>query len=96
MKQFSFTRTNMKMLVLVQLLLASTISVSAQDFGADPDKCKENLSLYREYYKQKNYQDALIGWRWVFANCASSTKNIVINGPKIIEHQIEKTTRRSC
>ena len=93
MKQFSFTRTNMNMLLLVQLLLVGTISASAQDFGVDPDKCKENLSLYREYYKQKNYQDALIGWRWVFTNCPSSTKNIVINGPKIVEHQIEKNKK---
>ena len=90
MRQFSFTRTNLKMLVLVQLLLVGTLGASAQDFGADPDKCKENLSLYREYYKQKNYQDALIGWRWVFANCPASTKNIVINGPNIIEFQMKK------
>ncbi|MFT5019016.1 MAG: tetratricopeptide (TPR) repeat protein [Polaribacter sp.] len=90
MKQFSFTRTNMRMLVLVQLLLAGTLGASAQDFGADPDKCKENLSLYREYYKQKNYEDALPGWRWVFANCPSSSKNIVINGPKVIAFQINK------
>lgn len=92
MKNNSFTLTNITMLVAVQLLLASTFGAMAQDdqFGADPDKCKENISLYREYYKQKNYQDALMGWRWAFANCPKATKNIVINGPNIIEHQIEK------
>ncbi|MGB0916942.1 MAG: hypothetical protein ACPGU4_05075 [Flavobacteriales bacterium] len=80
----------MKMLVLVQMLLVGTLGATAQDFGADPDKCKENLSLYREYYKQKNYQDALPGWRWAFANCPKSSKNIIINGPKIITFQIDK------
>lgn len=93
MKQFSFTRSNIKMLVLVQLLLAGSFSIGfAQDdkFGSDPDMCKQNLSLYREYYKQKNYQDAIMGWRWVFANCPAASKNIVINGPKIIQHQIKK------
>ena len=92
MKQTSFTLTNITMLVAVQLLLVSTFGAMAQDdkFGADPDKCKESISLYREYYKQKNYQDAMMGWRWAFANCPMATKNIVINGPKIIEHQIEK------
>jgi len=92
MKNFSSTLTNISMLVAVQLLLVSTFDAKAQDdqFGADPDKCKESVSLYREYYKQKNYQDALMGWRWAFANCPKATKNIVINGPKIIEFQIEK------
>lgn len=92
MKQTSFTLTNIAMLVAVQLLLVFSFEATAQDdkFGADPDKCKESISLYREYYKQKNYQDALMGWRWAFANCPLATKNIVINGPKIIEFQIEK------
>lgn len=93
MKQFSFTRSKIKSLVLVQLLLVGTFGAGfAQDdkFGADPDLCKQNLSLYREYYKQKNYEDALLGWRWVFANCPASSKNIVINGPRIVEHQVKK------
>jgi hypothetical protein len=92
MKNFSSTLNNISMLVAVQLLLLSTFGAVAQDdkFGADPDKCKENISLYREYYKQKNYADAILGWRWAFANCPAATKNIVINGPKIIEFQIEK------
>ena len=92
MKRYSSTLTNMSMLVLVQLILLGSFSAMAQDdkFGSDPDKCKENVSLYREYYKQKNYEDAILGWRWAFANCPAATKNIVINGPKIIKHQIEK------
>lgn len=92
MKQFSSTLTNISLLVLVQLVLLGTFNATAQDdkFGSDPDKCKENISLYREYYKQKNYADAIMGWRWAFANCPAATKNIVINGPKIIEFQIEK------
>jgi tetratricopeptide (TPR) repeat protein len=92
MKNNSSTLTNITMLVLVQLLLVGTMNGFAQDekFGDDPDKCKENISLYREYYKQKNYQDALPGWRWSFFNCPLATKNIVINGPTIIEHFIKK------
>ena len=31
-------------------------------FGLDENACKENLSLFREYYKQKNYKDALKPW----------------------------------
>ncbi len=92
MKKNSFTLANISMLVLVQLVLMGTMNSFAQDdkFGTDPDKCRESVSLYREYYKQKNYDDALPGWRWAFKNCPTATKNIVINGPKIIQHQIEK------
>ncbi|MCB9185127.1 MAG: hypothetical protein H6601_00105 [Flavobacteriales bacterium] len=91
MKKTGFTLTNISMLVVVQLLLLNSFNTFAQeDFGDDPDKCKESISLYREYYKQKNYQDAILGWRWAFAHCPKATKNIVINGPTIIEFQIEK------
>ena len=56
MKQNSTTLSNIFKLVLVQLILVGTMNGYAQDdkFGSDPDKCKENVSLYREYYKQKN------------------------------------------
>ncbi len=92
MKKNSFTLTNISMLVLVQLMLMGTMKGFAQDekFGDNPDKCKENLSLYREYYKQKNYADAMVGWRWAFFNCPESTKNIVINGTTLIEAKIKE------
>lgn len=93
MKKTGFTLTNISVLVIVQLLLMGTFGY-AQDggdkFGADPDKCKECISLYREYYKQKNLDDALPGWRCAFNICPGATKNIVINGPTIIEHQVKK------
>lgn len=94
MKKTGFTLTNISMLVIVQLLLLGTLGAVAQEgddkFGSDPDKCKECISLYREYYKQKNLDDALPGWRCSFRMCPGATKNIVINGPSIIEHQIKK------
>lgn len=64
---------------------------AAEKFGSDPDKCKMNLSLYGEFYKQKNYADALVPWRWVYTNCPASSKNMYIHGVNIIEFQIKKT-----
>ena len=58
-----------KFLVLIVAILA-VFSVSAQGkYGADEQKCKENLSMFREYYKQKNYDDAYNPWRWAYVNC---------------------------
>ncbi|MCF8257965.1 MAG: hypothetical protein K9J06_10435 [Flavobacteriales bacterium] len=74
----------------VVLLSASAAQAQEEKFGDDPDKCRESISLYREYFKQKNYDDALPGWRWAFLNCPAGSKNIVINGPTLIGHFIEK------
>jgi len=85
-------RNTFKIAALVQVLFFSSFSGFAQGddkFGANPDKCKENVSLYREYFKQKNYDDAMPGWRWAFFNCPKATKNIVINGPKLMKHLIK-------
>lgn len=78
------------MLVLVSPLFGMAQEEAEENkFGDDPDKCKESVSLYREYYKQDNLKDAMMGWRWAFLNCPMATKNIVINGPKIVDHFIQ-------
>ena len=72
----------------VLLILACLISISVNSqskFGEDEISCKENLSMFREYYKQKNYLDALKPWRWAYNNCPASSGNIYKNGPKIIK-----------
>ena len=82
-----------KMMRIVLILCASIFSVfyvSGQGkFGADEQRCKENLSMFREYYKQKNYTDAYAPWMWAFNNCPESTQNIYKNGPKIIKEKIK-------
>ena len=75
--------------VLVVMVLIG-FSVNAQSkYGTDSVACIENLSLFREYYKQKNYVDALSPWRWTFNNCPKSSGNIYKNGPKIFKERIK-------
>lgn len=50
---------------------------------ADSVKCVENLSLYYEFFKQKNYKDALNGWRAACEICPKSRKSLYINGVKM-------------
>lgn len=52
-----------------------------------------NMSTYTEFYNQKNYKDAYPTWKWCFENCddrvsEKTTKNIFIQGPKILENVI--------
>jgi tetratricopeptide (TPR) repeat protein len=75
--------------VLVVIVLMG-LSVNAQTkYGTDSIACIENLSLFREYYKQKNYVDALRPWRWTFTNCPKSSGNIYKNGPKIYKERMK-------
>lgn len=88
-----------KITYLFALFMLSTrsISVYAQDeqgrndpkYGSNPDRCKMNLSLYVEFYRQKNYADAYPSWSIVFNECPKSSKNMYIHGPKIIWEKIK-------
>ncbi len=86
-------------LLLIVIVALSSFTVKAQDddkgtagkFGKDSNLCVQNLSLYREFYKQKNYKDAYTPWQWVFCNCPESSLNIMIHGPYILYDEIKNT-----
>lgn len=87
-----------KLLLIVAFALSS-FTIKAQDddkestgkYGKDSLQCVQNLSLYREFYKQKNYKDAYTPWQWVFCNCPESSLNIMIHGPYILYDEIKNT-----
>jgi len=58
--------------------------------GKDSINCIMNLSLYREFAKYKNYDDAMGPWKEVFTNCPKATKNIYIDGVKMWNTYIGK------
>ncbi len=58
--------------------------------GKDSVNCIKNLSLYREFVKYKNYNDALGPWTIVFNECPRATKNIYIDGVKILNSFIDQ------
>lgn len=78
---------------LIFLLITTTLNLHAQDdkYGDNPNECKRNLSLYKEFLKQKNYKDAYVPWNWCFNNCPQSTKNIYIDGVKLMYNKIKKS-----
>ena len=53
-------RKKITTLAMSLFLLIGMSNVYAQDkYGAEPEKCKQNLSLFHESVKGKNYVDAL-------------------------------------
>lgn len=61
-------------------------------YGTDSVNCVMHLSLYREFYKQKNFKDAMPHWRWVINNCPIATQNMYIDGAKLISAKIDELT----
>lgn len=80
------------LLIIIALLAFSGSQVIAQKtmkkYGEDSISCITHTSLYREFYKQKNYEDALPHWRWVFNNCPLVSQNVYIDGVKIMSAKI--------
>lgn len=79
-------------LILLIILLGTGYNYAQEDdkFGSDPKTCKMNLSLYKEFVRQKNYVDALEGWRVVFDTCPKATKSIYLDGAKIYKDAIKR------
>lgn len=80
---------------MMAMFLASSMMFAQEEeakFGDDPDKCRAMLSTYDQFYNQENFRDAYPAWSWCFKNCPQSTKNIYIQGPKILEYQIKNAT----
>ncbi|MBS3807593.1 MAG: hypothetical protein KGY60_08835 [Bacteroidales bacterium] len=59
--------------------------------GKDSIRCLKNLSLYVEFYKQNNYEDAVTPWTIVYNECPKATKNIYLHGEKMLTDAIENT-----
>lgn len=57
--------------------------------GEDSVRCIKNLSLYREYAKQKIYTSALPYWRIVYNECPKASLNIYIDGVNIYKTLIK-------
>ncbi len=86
-------RKNITQLLFSLFLLAGISNVYAQDkYGAEPEKCKTNLSIFYEYAKAKNYAPAYEPWTWVFDNCPKGSKNIYKYGLIIAKDRYEKAT----
>ena len=94
---FGLLKENMIKMKNIILLVISLVAVTTfaepifleRKFGSDSVECVKNISVYREFVKQKNYADAVSPWRWAYLNCPKSSKNLYIDGSKIFKHLIK-------
>lgn len=89
-----------KALLTHGLAVCLTLGMSAALFGQDDSKygdtpeqqaaCKENLSLYETYYKQKNYDDAFPFWNKACSVCPPEvSQNMYIKGINLLKRQMK-------
>ena len=96
-------KLNMKMKKLTLLFLTAvmmtigSVSLFGQGkYGADSAECIKYLSYYKEYYKQKNYDDALPNWRKAFKLCPPSAhQTMLIDGTTLMRQLISKNRTNS-
>ncbi|MBE0655652.1 MAG: tetratricopeptide repeat protein [Bacteroidales bacterium] len=55
-----------------------------------PEECLKNYSLYYEFYKHKNYTDALVPWRELFKQCPEWKESTFAYGINIYRDFLDK------
>lgn len=68
-----------------------TESTTESRWGLDSAECVKNFSLFREFYRQRNYKDSYEPWQKVLNDCPQASKNIYINGTVILNYQLRNT-----
>jgi len=84
-------------LAILTVFISATVAVgqkgvedgSKYGHGEDSIRCLTNLSLYTEFYKQNNYEDAVKPWKIVYNECPKSTKNVYLHGENMLTDAIE-------
>ena len=94
-KRLIFTLSLVTLLSAPCVLFAQPKDSRTDDpkYGATPEirqECLKNTSFYSEYYKQKNFKDAIPGWSIAYTICPQSSQNLYIRGLRIIRQSIEQ------
>jgi len=83
-------KKHLQISILILLCLLTFEDVFSQD--NTKELCREKLSEFYEYARNKDYEYAYEPWVWVLENCPKGSKNIYSYGLKIAEHRYEKAT----
>lgn len=96
---FKIDNLNNNLIMKTRILIASLMAASLSSFAQAPaqsdavkQKCAEDNSMFYNFAKQKDYQDALQPWQRIYATCPDYSKNIYKYGVDIIKWQMSKET----
>lgn len=82
---------------LSALIMAGAIDANAQGkYGKDSAECIKYLSYYKEYFKQKNYDQALPNWRKAYTICPpTANQTMLIDGTTLMRKEITRFRNNS-
>lgn len=91
----------MKKLTVIALtavmLMGSFVAKAQGKFGADSAECIKYLSYYSEYYKQKNYDEAIPNWRKAYKLCPpQSRQGLLVDGTTLVRRLITKNASNAA
>jgi tetratricopeptide (TPR) repeat protein len=84
-------KKGLKILLVAMLGMFMTNNAYTQGGQDDvPEECIKNFSLYYEFYKHKNFEDALKPWRALYRQCPEWKESTMAYGINIYRYFLEK------
>ena len=82
---------SLSILISIAALFVSGNLFAQGKWGADSAECIKYMSYYKEYYKQKAYDEATPNWRKAYSLCpATASQNMLIDGAVLMRRLISK------
>lgn len=81
-------------ILTVAAMLVGTDVFAQGKYGADSAQCITKLSFYKEYFKQKNYDESIPSWREAYRLCPpTASQNLLIDGTTLLRRLITKNAK---
>ena len=80
----------------VLMIMGGDVLSAQGKYGADSAECIKYLSYYQEYFKQKNYDEAIPHWRKAFALCPpTANQTMLVNGAVMYRNLIKENSKNA-
>ena len=76
------------LLATIAVVLGGNIARAQGKYGADSAECIKYLSYYDQYYKQKNYNDAIPNWRKAYKLCPPQARQSIFTDGTVLVRRL--------
>ena len=81
-------------IAMIVMALSSTSVFAQGKYGADSANCIKYLSFYKDYFKQKSYNEALPNWREAFKRCPpTANQTMLVAGTTLMRKLISQNSK---
>ena len=81
-------------IAMIVMALSSTSVFAQGKYGADSANCIKDLSFYKDYFKQKSYNEALPNWREAFKRCPpTANQTMLVDGTTLMRKLISQNSK---